>query len=765
MPITHSFLFAALVVLLTSVINPLRAQQSTVTGFVADAVTEQAMQGASVALRDAGGQIYGTITDGDGHFVIRRIPYGDYQLRISFIGYTTHEISLELNSPNAMPLSVLLEPSEEELEEVVVEAEGETGVTAVAAGLESIVPAEIERVPMPGVTGDLASFLQTVPGITLQGDRGGQFFVRGGALDQNLALLDGMPIYMPFHILSFYSAFPEEIMDNAQVYTGGFGARYGTRISSIIDVKARNGNKQNLAGSVSLAPFLSTARIEGPLIKNRVSFMGSARHSLIEDIMPSMLGQNLPYRFGDLFGKMHAFITASHSLSFTAMHTYDRGDIAGTRKSFDGEVLSAAPLDSTEVAWENTVYGGKYTFLPAGVPFLAEIQASHSEMTNEMGPRINRERTSGIESTDLGAHLTYFLGESSIHAGVSYRESTMRYTLGGQFQGIPESAENDLKELDAYASASISLLNDQLRLDPGVHLYSLPDANSQWIDPRIRASFAPGGWLSFARLNAAWGMYHQSTVGLNDERDIGNLFTAWVPSPADSPAPTSTHTIAGVNLQIQPWLSLAAEGFLKSFDHLSVPVFSVLPSFTTSLQSATGEARGFDFRVDLQNRDFWFESVLDGYVSYALSEVTYDAQQTSYHPGHDRRHQVNALFHAEKDNTGITIQLQYGSGLPFTQSAGFDIWLLLTPDTNVATDPGQERIVYAPPFEGRQPAYQRVDAWLERRIERGRIVMTLRAGAINILNRANLFYFDLFTYQRVDQLPFVPSVGLKVELR
>ncbi len=137
----------------------------------------------------------------------------------------------------------------------------------------------------------------------------------------------------------------------------------------------------------------------------------------------------------------------------------------------------------------------------------------------------------------------------------------------------------------------------------------------------------------------------------------------------------------------------------------------------------------------------------------------------SYTPAHDRRHQINALLHAEKDEVGLTVQFQYGTGLPFTQSSGFDVWLLLTPDTDVTTEPGVERIVYGAPFKGRQPDYQRVDIWLERRIDRGRSVVTMRAGALNIFNRNNLFYYDLFTFKRIDQLPFIPSVGLKVELR
>ncbi|MCH8276778.1 MAG: hypothetical protein IIA50_04460, partial [Bacteroidetes bacterium] len=156
----------------------------------------------------------------------------------------------------------------------------------------------------------------------------------------------------------------------------------------------------------------------------------------------------------------------------------------------------------------------------------------------------------------------------------------------------------------------------------------------------------------------------------------------------------------------------------------------------------------------------------DGYISYAYSMVEYETHAgVLYNPAHDRRHQLNALFHAQKGEVGLTLQLQVGSGLPFTESGGFDKWLLLTPDVDVSSSPGVERIIYNDPYKGRQPTYARMDLWIEKRIDRGRYVSTLRAGAVNILNRDNLFYYDLFTFRRVDQLPFIPSVGFKLELR
>jgi hypothetical protein len=148
-----------------------------------------------------------------------------------------------------------------------------------------------------------------------------------------------------------------------------------------------------------------------------------------------------------------------------------------------------------------------------------------------------------------------------------------------------------------------------------------------------------------------------------------------------------------------------------------------------------------------------------------LSEVEYDTGSTVYHPAHDRRHQANVVAQANYREFGLTVQVQYGSGLSFSSSAGFDKWLLLAPDTDVAQEPGLDRILYADPFGDRLPQYVRADVWLDRSVERERSVLTLRAGAVNVFNRDNLFYFDLFTFSRVDQLPFIPSIGVRLDVR
>jgi hypothetical protein len=740
------------------------AQQAALRGFVTAAENEQALQGSSVALLQNGALIYGAASDGDGYFQINRIASGQYTLRISFIGYTAYEEELSISGGDIFERSVALEENQEEIDELVVEADAQAGIAAVVAGLESVAPADIERVLIPGVSGDLASFLQTLPGVVVQGDRGGQYFVRGGAPDQNLALIDGLPVYMPFHVLSFYSAFPEEVVDKADFYTGGYGAKYGTRVSSVTDVQARNGTKQNFAGSIALAPFMSSARIEGPLIKNRVSFLVSIRESLLETLTPEFFGQDLGYRLGDRFGKIHALLGNSHSLSAMILDTHDRGDIAGTKKSFDGETIPTTVSDSSEVAWTNRVYGGTYSFRSNKLPIVFNVTAGRSEMTNDFGPPDEPARESRVESTDINSNLSWLLRTGTLNAGFSYRDSDFAYRLDDNFQDL-DADTLALTELNAYLDLNVNMFGNKLNFNPGIHYYGVTEGSRSSIDPRLRMTYLPSGPVGRHQINIAVGVYHQATTGLSDERDLGNLFMAWIPTPADAPLQRSVHAIAGYNLRLNTGFSLSIEGFYKDYSDLSVPIFSSFPSFTTDLRTADGRALGADFRLDVQTRPLSKGWTLDGYMSYGYSNVEYDTGTVVYHPSHDRPHSANFLVHIEKNALGFTVMTQVGTGLPFTSSGGFDKWMVLTPGVDVTQEPGQDRILYNDPYAERQPTYARTDVWMEKKIERGRQVTTLRAGIINVFNRQNLFYYDLFEFRRVDQLPITPSLGVKIEFR
>ncbi len=741
------------------------AQTATVRGTVRDSLTRRPLQSASVVLMRDGAALYGTATDGDGFFVLPRVAFGDYELHVTFVGYEAHQRMLAVSDVAPTFVRVALEASEGMMDEVVVEGEAETGVAVVRAGLHVVRPKDIQRVPILGASGDLAALLQTMPGFAAQGDRGGQVFIRGGSTDQNLALLDGMPIYQPFHVVSFFSVFPEEIVDHANVYTGSFGAAYSTRLSSVLDVEMRNGNKERLAGSASIAPFLSGLRLEGPLVKDRVSFVGSARRSLVEELTPNLYGQRLPYRFSDQFAKLHALIGTSHGFSATVLRTSDRGDIAGSLTDFEGDFVPESPeaSEDRETSWSNSVVGGRYTFRPHDLPLLLELRASKSQAENGIGPSADSDRTATIESRDIGIEATISSSFGEVKTGALWRESEMEFRLGGQFQDLSEGRLSTT-EVSAFAESVLNRTDEGLDINPGVSVYVLPDRNEFRLEPRLRLAWRIRAVRGQHSLHVGAGRYHQLVTGLSDERDVGNVFTVWVPTADSLALPEAWHLMVGWNARLSVGVALSLEGYHKSFSNLSVPVFTPFPSFTTSLQSADGTARGVEMRLEADPRPFIGGSTFSGYLGYSISNVEYRTQQFSYHPAHHRRHQATAVVRVERSGVGVSVQWQFGSGFPFTRSAGFDVWQHLTPNSDVAQDPGTARVLYLDPFGGRQPNYERIDIWLDKTVDLQRVRATVRAGVLNVLNRDNLFYFDLFTLRRVDQMPIVPSVAFRIDL-
>lgn len=734
-----------------------RAQNISIRGFVTDASDGQKLQGVNVYLRNGSGNLYGAATDTDGAYGIARIPPGSYVLYATFIGYQTFTDSLDLTTGQILTYNITLHPADTELDEVVVESEKETaGAAGITAGMQSVRPGEIELIPTPDVSGDLAGYLTTMPGVVSTGDRGGQLFIRGGEPTQNLVLLDGMLVYQPFHLVGFYSAFPSDLISNTDVYAGGYGGRFGGWLSSVIDVSARSGNKRRFNGSVSAAPFVSGAMLEGPLWKDRVSIMGSWRVSMIEQGAARLIDQPLPFTFYDQFAKVHANLSSNSQFSITALRTYDRGVIG--QEAVDGD------YQRDEITWRNEAYGARYLLFPARLPMLAELLLSFSHVENEFGPADRPTRFSSARQFNVSADVTLYTGIADVNWGLFVRPSILESDLRGLFQNVETELEY-VTEAGAYFEPEFRL-GPGLRVEAGVRLQTFPSKGRSYIEPRARAVWDRG----VHRFSAAWGVYHQEVVGLSDRRDAGDVFTAWTTSPLGK-VPEAMHFIGGYRISPAPWLDLAVEGFYKMLSNLFVSEWTDFPRFTTNLQPASGNVKGIDLRAEVSRGIFY------GFVSYGLSDVTYEAEQRSiqywygersksFHPPHDRRHQVNALATLELAGVDFSVRWQYGSGLPFTEALGFDDFILLHPDANVTIEPGTPRVLYGEPYEGRLPAYHRLDVSIDRTFSLGSAAaLTLQGALINGYDRANLLYLDLYTLRRVDQFPFIPSVGLKLEVR
>lgn len=746
------------VLLLLMVLLPASAwaQPALVRGFVTDASNGEPLQGASVVLRGGDDLLLGAATDGDGLYAIAQVPPGRYELRASFVGYRAYVDTLQLGPDDVQLVSIALQPTEEALDEVVVESDEEGGATALTAGLQPVRPDDIERVPAPGVAGDLASYLTALPGVVTSGDQGGQFFIRGGEPTQNLVLLDGMLIYQPFHVLSFYSSFPTDVIREADVYAGGFGARYGGRLSSVVDISSRNGNKQQYTGVATASPFVASAQVEGPVQRGTVSFLASVRQSLVEEGAAQYVDRDLPYRFGDVFVKLHGTPGRHHRLAVTGLHTYDRGTIGAAEEDVPGEL---APVPRDVARWRNDALGVRYLVLPGSLPLLVEMQLSVSHLKNTFGDVDDPVRTSSVGRLNSQVHVTQY-GRIEVGWGLFARTLRVDSDLGGLYQNVALEREF-LTEAGLYVEPVLKR-GSRWRLVPGLRVHAFPSKDQAFIEPRFRGTWQRGPH----RVSAALGLYHQEIVGVSDRRDAASVFTAWTAVPFGD-VPSAWHGILGYRAEVGRGLSAAIEGYHKRLRNLYVAEWTAFPRLTTNLQQADGRVWGLDARLE------WRRPAFYGYVGYGLSSVEYEAQQDElalwfgestlqYRPAHDRRHQVNVVATTTWRGIDLGFRWQFGSGLPYNRALGFDGFLLMDGAVDVFDERGDRRVIYERPFNGVLPTYHRLDLSIARTFPFRTADVTVQGTLINTYDRANIFYLDVFTLRRVDQLPLLPSVGLSV---
>ena len=735
-----------------------RAQSATVRGFVTDESDGQALLGASVALVCDSVFVGGAATDRDGLYVISGVPAGRYTLRVSFIGFAPVIDTLDLDPGQIQTLNVALAPTQTELERVTVE-EGRLAAIP-AAGLESVGPSGLERVPSISADGDLAAYLTTLPGVVAVGDQGGQLFVRGGTASQNLILIDGIPVYQAFHLIGPSSIFPAHLVRQADVYAGGFPARYGERLSSVIDVQMRSGNKQRFAGTAFVDPLTASASVEGPILRDRLSLLASVRQSVIEHAAPTLVGRPLPFAFSDQFVKVHAALGKSSRVSVTFTHAKDRGTIGATESE----------PEANQITWENAALGGRYLLLPSALPLLAEVAFSASTFENafEKTDQADQpERSASVSAFRSAVGLTYFLRAAEVRWGFFVQTSRLRYNLQGFFQNVDARTQYQT-EGGGYLEAEVAL-RPTLRVHPGVRVITFPSSSRAYAEPRLRAAWDVGR----GRISGAWGLYHQELAGLQDERDAGNVFTAWTPQPLAGATPRAMHAILGGSLRPKDALTLSAEGFYKRLTDLYIPEWNAFARFTTRLQRAEGDVLGLDLRAEVNLPAFY------GFVGYGYSRTVYEASPVAlalqpegtsgterFPPPHDRRHNLNVLGQITVAGFALSARWQFGSGLPYTRILGFDDWILLNGLVDVTEVDGAYRVIYDRRYRHRLPTYHRLDLMLERTFVLGKGArLTLKGGSINTYNRANLFYYDLFEFRRVNQLPLIPSLSVKLDLQ
>ncbi|MDZ7718457.1 MAG: hypothetical protein U5K72_06515 [Balneolaceae bacterium] len=434
-----------------------------------------------------------------------------------------------------------------------------------------------------------------------------------------------------------------------------------------------------------------------------------------------------------------------------AMRTYDRGKLDFEK--------------GNSFSWSNFVIGGKCTHLPPESNTFVDFNFGLSHLSNKMGGTAETNLSSGLTKFSLDLDINQNVGDVKLNYGVNSHMKWINYNIEELFQ-IPQSETDILLGVGAYTEATIPF-GDKITIRPGASLSFYANTYSPSIEPRFRFTWQPFESEN-QEFNASVGIYRQAIAGISDLRDAGSAFIAWLPTPNDERM-EAIHTLAGWQQKFGNGFQISAEGYHKKLQNIPVSVWSTIAEFTTEIDFANGDIWGADLRLEYNHR--WFYA----FLGYGYSWTKYRSAQEnfnewfgspvqSYHPGHDRRHQINSMASVFFGKYTLGIRWQMGTGLPFTRQMGNDgIFMFEEGLPNIRTDYGTPRVILDRPFEGRTPTYHRLDISLEREFEFDFGSLIAQAGAINTYNRVNLFYYDVFTQRRIDQLPFAPYGSLKME--
>ena len=382
---------------------------------------------------------------------------------------------------------------------------------------------------------------------------------------------------------------------------------------------------------------------------------------------------------------------------------------------------------------------------------LAQITVSISRFDIER--LVDREVVQNTQSYGFEGqfNFAYLLGSSEIHFGIFGHSYSFSY-------GLTTSTLDDREEFITQGGAFIDGIArlPQVEINPGLRFHSFPSRGQLFIEPRMRVRYIPASLPRYS-FSAAWGIFHQQIVALSDDRTVSDVFSAWTPSPQQRPVPRSAHYIAGFGGKPLPWLDFSVEGFLLTAKHLVIPRLGQPLTLDTDFIPVSSNSKGLDFKTVFSRPRYFATS------TYSISRVEYSAGRRTFNPPQDRRHQFYFSLGSTFNNFKFAFQWQYGSGLPYTPIRGSINQIDVTERSyDFIDDDGTRAIVYAESFSERQPAFHRMDVTAERAFRVWRSELTVQLGALNIYNRSNIFDFDYFSLTRINQLPFVPSLGVRL---
>ena len=775
-----------------------KVQKLTLSGFVRDAESGERLIGASI--RVGMDPVTGSITNEFGFFSFP-LEGGSYILTVSYIGYQPETRTVELDQSRVITFS--LQPNSA-LPEVLVTATPGMGRRSYSDENRQNLPlSAMYNTTMPGGEADLLRLAALQPGVQTGVDGLGGLHVRGGNADQNLILLDDVPVYNPNHALGLFSVFNPATVNKARLWKGDFPARYGGRASSVLDIRTRDGNFREYHGDISVGLFAASATLEGPVVHDTSSFLLSGRvtyfgpwinfFSKRENLL-TFSGDNIAYRFYDTNLKWNYIFSPKNRLYFSF---YQGGDVF--RNQFVQRFNDPEGLISDQYGlaseWGNSIAALRWNHLLRKNLFTnTTIRFSKFFYQSQLTFRSTFLTATGKENllADYGQIYQTLIQDWSGKTDFSYYPTdrlTLRWGLSYTLHSFQPGALalNFLvpgqSPLTIDSLSKVLLNNERLgadeteiyldaewqiwkkwRLETGFNLSSFQIRNDRYRSFQPRARLQRSGIHGWT----IWAGYHRTAQYLHQigAFNISLPFELWVPSTAKVPPELAWQASLGTGWELKGWFA-QVETYYKRLDRVLTFISANSALFAGGAEDASGwedrttAGRGWGYGVECTIEKAYKSNRIT--LSYAWSAAR--RQFPDLNSGRtfpfrfDRRHDLK-----------ITVQQRLASwleaNLVWTYATGNPITLAGVKFQHHAPNGDIERTVYVyTDVNGyRLPDYHRLDAGINIHAGNNRAKHSIQLGIYNLYNRPNPFFLYVDSASGTDAkaiqytlLPLVPS--------
>ncbi len=682
----------------------LKTKGVTISGYITEEGSGELLAGVSVYVPNLN---LGTVTNDYGFFSLS-LPEGEHTIFISHIGFSTKQRKLSLTTDRS--IDVALSRTIAALKEVVVTAGQKVKASkTIQMSTVRLNPLDIQDAPTLLGEKDALKTLQLLPGIQGGTEGNSGFFVRGGTPDQNMVILDGAVVYNSSHLFGFFSVFNGDAIKSVEAFKGGFPARFGGRLSSMIKIETKDGNKEKLSGKINLGIISSSLLLEGPIKKGKTSFLLGGRRTYADLLSPifqtTTTTDKSGYYFGDLNFKIHHILSSTDKLYWSNYFGRDQfyakyNDGIGTEKIR----LGWGNITST-IRWNHQFTNKLFSntsFVFSNYDF--KITSENEENTAFRNEEFSFSSGSGINDFTLKTDFEYYA--SSTHS-IRFGAMATRHNFIPQRVLRKDDFVGNLKQIQRLNSFDSALymeddwkLNDRIQISSGLRVSYFNYKNTNYFNPETRLALAYTVKSDLA-LKASYTKMNQY-IHLLSGSGIGLPTDLWV-SSTDKVKPQSSQQFAlGLAKDFfDKDYSLTVEGYYKTMD--DVIAYKEGASFIAANEIDTEKTTDWEENVTSGQGWAYGTEVLfrkqtgkfTGWLGYTLSWSEREFEELNFgrkfFDRYDRRHDISVVgIYKPHERLTLSANWVFATGnnytLPDLSTLETDIGFGIQPESYLSSD-------------------------------------------------------------------------------